>query len=91
MKVVNNEKASAKNYIINDLRSNLTNIGNEKSELQKTASLIQDLTQSSYLRVDQELTGYCGRASEELDRAMSLLQDAMACARELDTTEEIED
>ena len=89
MKVVNNQKASAKTYILNDLRSNLTNIGKEKAELQNTASLIQNLTQSSYLRVDQELIGYCSRASEELEHALSLLQDALASARELDTTEEI--
>ncbi|MEF2813381.1 MAG: hypothetical protein U0N00_02220 [Oscillospiraceae bacterium] len=91
MRVVNNQKASAKTYILNDLRSNLTNLGHEKSVLQNTASLIQTLTQSSYLRVDQELNGYCTRASEELERAMSLLKEAMAAARELDTTEEIPD
>lgn len=91
MKVVNNQKASAKTYILNDLRSNLTNIGKEKAELQNTASLIQNLTQSSYLRLDQELTGYCSRASEELEHALSLLQDALASARELDTMEEIPD
>ena len=91
MRVVNNQKASAKTYIINDLRSNLTNLGHEKSELQNTASLIQNLTQSSYLRVDQEMGGYCSQASEQLDRAMSLLKEALEAARELDTTEEIPD
>ena len=91
MRVVNSRKATAKTYIINDLRSNMTNVGKEKSELQNTASLIQNLTQSSYLRVDQELAGYCSRTSEELGRALSLLQDALAAARELDTTEEIPD
>ena len=53
--------------------------------------MIQALTQSSYLRVDQEMNGYCTRAAEELERAMSLLKEAMAAARELDTTEEIPD
>ena len=91
MRVVNNQKASAKTYILNDLRSNLTNLGHEKSELQNTAPMIQALTQSSYLRVDQEMNGYCTRAAEELERAMSLLKEAMAAARELDTTEEIPD
>lgn len=91
MRVTNNQKATAKTYIINDLRSNLTNLGHEKSELQTTASMIQNLMQSSYLRADQEMNGSCTGAASQLDRAMSLLKEALAAARELDPTEEISD
>ena len=88
MKVVNNSKASARTCIINDLKSNLTAVGHEKEELGGTASVVLNITQGSYLRADEEMSAFCTKASEELERALSLLKEALTSARELDTTEE---
>ena len=91
MRVVNNRKAQAKTYIRNDLKSNVTNLRHEDSELQDTIAILCNLVGGSRIGIDQELIGYCQKARQDLERALQQLDAAAALTDRLDITEEIPD
>ena len=91
MRVVNNQKAQAKTYIRNDLKSNVTNLHHEKNELQDTIAILCNLVSGSLIGIDQELVGYCQKTRQELDRALQQLNMAAGLVDQLDITEEIPD
>ena len=91
MRVVNNQKAQAKTYIRNDLKSNVTNLNHEKNELQDTIAILCNLVSGSLVGIDQELIGYCQKTRQELDRAIQQLNMAAGLIDQLDITEEIPD
>lgn len=91
MRVVNNTKANAKTYIRNDLKSNVTNLHSEDSNIQDTMAILCNLVGGSLLRIDQEMTGYCQIARENISLAVQQLNTAASLVDKLDTTEEIPD
>lgn len=91
MRVVNNTKENAKTYIRNDLKSNVTNLHSEDSNIQDTMAILCNLVGGSLLRVDQEMIGYCRAARENISLAVQQLNTAASLVDKLDTTEEIPD
>lgn len=91
MRVVNKTKASAKIYIRNDLKSNVTNLHGEDSDIRDTMAILCSLVSGSLLRVDQEMTGYCRAAREYISLAVQQLNTAASLVDKLDATEEIPD
>ena len=91
MRVVNNKKASAKTYIRNDLKSNVTNLRSEDSNIQDTIAILCKLVGGSMIRADQEMIGDCQVAREKISLALKQLNTAASLVDMLDTTEEIPD
>ncbi len=88
MRVVNNQKAMAKNYIRSDLKSNHTNLLHEDRDLQDTIAILCNLVGGSNIGADQKMIGCCQRARDTLSKAVRELHTAANLLEQLDTTEE---
>ena len=88
MRVVNPEKVRMKAIILNDLKSNETNLNAVRDELQDTIAIICNLVGGSVVGIDQELIGYCQRARSALEQANQRISYARDLAEQLDVTEE---
>ena len=88
MRVVNPEKARMRTIIINDLKSNITNLNAVKNSAIDTSAIIANILSGSVVGVDQELTGHCQRIRELLDQVIQGLNHSRDLAEQLDITEE---
>ncbi len=91
MRVVNNEKARAKTYIQNDMRSAITNILNESNEIKGLISQLSHTISGATSGVGNELIGVAQRSLSSLSQSIQYLQQAQQTAAGLDVTEEVPD
>ena len=89
MRVVNPEKARMKTIILNDLKSNITNLTTVKNDTMDTSAIIANVVSGSVVGVDQELAGHCQRIRELLDQVIQGLNHSRDLAEQLDVTEEV--
>lgn len=89
MRVVNPEKARMRTIIINDLKSNITNLNAVRNDAIDTSAIIANILSGSIVSVDQELTSHCQRIRELLDQVIQGLNYSRDLAEQLDITEEV--
>ena len=77
-----------KAIILNDLKSNVTNLGAVNNDNLDTLSIILNVVSGSTVNIDQELIGYCQKIKDELQKANQHLNNARDLAQQLDVTEE---
>ena len=91
MEVENSQKAQAKIYIRNDLKSNVTNISHENDEIQGTIAMLDQLLSGAASGIGDETIGQCQKAMRDLAQALQRFNSAAACVERLKSTEEIPD
>jgi len=83
MWVVNREKERAKNYLIPDLNSNITNIAAVSNEVLDLIANINYLLGGLPSATDTRWVGCCQRALNNLSLASGLLRQGLENAKEL--------
>ncbi len=91
MWVVNREKESAKNYLIPNITSNITNVMNASNEIQELVASINCTIGGVPSGTDLRLIGCCQRALNNLSQTSGLLHQALENARELFIMEWVDD
>lgn len=81
----------AKTTILNDIKSNDTNLTHEITEIENIINMLNSLVGGSYLRADQEMIELCQRAISKLKNAVGNLRSAQDLSRQLDITTEVPD
>ena len=91
MWVVNREKESAKNYLIPNITSNITNVTAVSNEVHDLISSINYLIGGLPSGTDTRWIGCCQRALNNLSQASGLLRQGLENAKQLDIMEWVAD
>lgn len=91
MRVVNNKKESARIYLLNDIKSIITNVTHEKNEINTTIAALNNAIGGAPSGIDSSLIGDCKYTQDQLESALQILNRSSEQARSLDTSEEIPD
>lgn len=89
-KNVNSDKARAKSYINNNIRSHITNLTHASNEIQKTLAALDRTIGRSPSGDDVRLIGDCQKALQELSVALEGLNNCQEHVRQLNTEEQVE-
>ena len=91
MWVVNREKESAKNYLIPNINSNITNITATVNDIQRLIASINYLIGGLPSGTDTRWVGCCLRALDNLSRTSGLLRQGLENAKQLNIMEWVPD
>ena len=91
MWVVDNKKQTAKNYINNDLVSNMTNLSGEIEKMKQTISMIDHSIGGIPSGMDNELEGCLQSSIREMQYCLGVLQNVKSKVSELEVREWVSD
>ena len=91
MWVVNREKERAKNYLIPNITSNITNVAAVSKEIQELVASIDYMIGGLPSATDTRWVGCCQRALNNLTQTSGLLRQGLENAKELFIMEWVSD